>query len=549
MRRNSNQAGGRHGDVDARSYDTILVIRLIAASVIFAVSLIMARLPDFVTVLLLVASAAIAGYDILLDAVGCIAERDFFTMPVIVSGVAVLSYMIGYGVEGAAMLILYQIGMYLIAYAEERTRKSAIELLSYLDEATVARVTALIFREGAGLMRLEATMLKSAGGVLKYAMIFALIYAAALPLITNYSFRVAIHRAMAIILVASPMSVIISFPLAGIIGMCFSARHGVVFDSAAQMEVAADTEIVVFDSTGVFCAESPHLTAVESEVLDNDTFLTFAAHALYNSDQPLARAVAAVYTKEYRLDLISSFSDIPGYGVEADIGGAHVVIANRELFAGRGVRLPADKAEGGQSFFMTVAGRYIGRIIIDTGIKLDADELIPGMKDAGIERCVLLTEDGNAESRRLAEALDFSEVYGECDTAKKLRLVSELKTGAKGAVMFVYSTGVNAHSAADVDIRVSKRGKFADVLISPEYLANLPFAIQVCKRVREIAIENAVFAFIVKTILVFLSIIGLCNIWFAVFIDIAAGIATILNSIRVTSESLISSFLYKTGHR
>ena len=66
---------------------------------------------------------------------------------------------------------------------------------------------------------------------------------------------------------------------------------------------------------------------------------------------------------------------------------------------------------------------------------------------------------------------------------------------------------------------------------------------------REIAIENAVFAFVVKTILVFLSIVGWCSIWFAIFIDTVAAVATILNSIRVTSESLISMFMYKTGQR
>ena len=198
---------------------------------------------------------------------------------------------------------------------------------------------------------------------------------------------------------------------------------------------------------------------------------------------------------------------------------------------------------------MTVAGRYVGRLTINSQYNDEADGLAMSMKEAGVPRCVLLTEDGNTESRRIAEETDFSEVYGECDTAKKLRIVSELKNSTKGAVLFVYATGVEAHSDADVDIRVSKRGKYADVLITPEYLANLPFAMQICRRMREIAIENAVFAFVVKTILVFLSIIGYCNIWFAIFIDMVAAVATILNSIRVTSESLISAFMYKTGQR
>ena len=65
--------------------------------------------------------------------------------------------------------------------------------------------------------------------------------------------------------------------------------------------------------------------------------------------------------------------------------------------------------------------------------------------------------------------------------------------------------------------------------------------------VAEVIAENAVFAFVVKAILIFLSIIGYCNIWFAIFIDMVAAVATILNSIRVTSDSLMKTLMYKTG--
>lgn len=549
MRPDSKPAHSGGRSIDAGSYDTILVIRLMLASVIFAISLIFSKLPDWVGLLLLIASAGIAGYDIVLDAAAGIAEREFFSTPLIVTLVALISYIIGYGAEGAALVILYQIGLLLIAYVEERTRRSAIQLLEYQDEATKNRLIDLILRDGAGQMNIESVLGSSAGRILKYAMIVSLVYAVALPIITNYSFCVSIHRALTIILIATPMSIVVSMPLAGIIGMCFSARHGVVFDSAELMEVAADTEIAVFDNTGVFCEENPRLVAMKTDVIDNDTFLTFAAHALYYSNQPIARAVAPVYTKDYQLSVISNFVDIPGYGVELDIGNAHVVLATRELFVGRGVKLPFESDDEGHNFFMTVAGRYVGKLVIESELTVEADGLGNELKDAGVKRCVLLTEDGNNESRKIADYLEFGEIHCECDTAKKLRVVQELKSGAKGSVMFVYSGGVDSHSAADVDIRVSKRGKFADVLVSPEYIVNLPFAIQVCKRVREIAIENAVFAFVVKMILVFLSIIGYCNIWFAIFIDTAAAIATILNTIRVTRDSLINVFLYKTGQR
>lgn len=277
--------------------------------------------------------------------------------------------------------------------------------------------------------------------------------------------------------------------------------------------------------------------------------MTWAKHALYFSELPLAKAVSAAYAKDYRLELIENYEELPGYGVEADIGGVHVIVASKELYSGRGVQIPDTHNDLGQSYYMTISGMYVGKLVINSELNNEATELVIGMREAGISRNVLLTEDANFESRRVAEEMDFREVYSECDTEKKLRLLEDLKTSAKKPVIFVYSKGTETHSAADVDIRVSRRGKYADVIVFPEYLANLPFAFQVCKRMREIVTFNALFAFIVKAFLIFLSIVGYCNIWFAIFIDMVAAIATILNSIRVTSESLINVLLYKTGRK
>lgn len=531
------------------NFNTVLIFRLIAASLVFAVSLIFNKLPNFVSLLLMIIPAVVAGYDVIFDALSYLSDRDFFATPVIIVGVAVASYIIGFPIEGAALIILYQIGMLLISYVEERSRRSAINLLQYHDDATVDKVVELVCKDGAGDMAIEQSMRYSGGSVLKLAMVFALVYAIALPLITNYSYVVSIHRALMIIIIATPMSMIVSMPITGITGMCFAACHGVIFNNSASMETVGEAGIAIFDNAGIISDDKPRLVSIQPERLDSVNYLTFAAHALYYSDIPLARAVGNAYTKEYRLDLIKDFKEIAGYGVEADIGGVHVVLANKELFAGRGVKLPAKPDDMGHSFFMTISEQYVGKMVIDSAFNDEATELVIGMREAGVSRCILLTEDGDFESRRVAEEMDFREVYGECDTAKKLRLVEDIKTSAKKPLLFIYSKGTEAHSAADVDIRVSRKGKFADVIIFPEYLANLPFAVQVCKRVREIAVENAIFAFVVKAILIFLSIVGYCNIWFAIFIDMAAALATILNSIRVTNESLINQFLYKTGRR
>jgi len=63
--------------------------------------------------------------------------------------------------------------------------------------------------------------------------------------------------------------------------------------------------------------------------------------------------------------------------------------------------------------------------------------------------------------------------------------------------------------------------------------------IQISHRTKELISENAIFVFVVKAILVFLSIIGYSNLWFVVFMDTVAALATLLNAIRVTTPSML----------
>ena len=527
--------------------NSIIVIRLIVASLIFAVSLIV-KMPSLVRILLLALSVVVSGYDVALDAVNSVESGDYFATPIVIVFVAVISFFIGFGLEGAALMMFYQIGRILIAYAQERTVKSAKELLCYSDEETVEKVTGIIEEENAGKMAMEYTVGSAASFILKIALGIAVLYAVLIPIFTNLSFAVSIHRALTIIVIATPLSVVVAMPLTGIIGICYGAQFGVIFNNAAAMEKAAEVETAVFDKPGVFADDHPSLVSAQSDLLDKSTFMNFAAHAVYYSEQPFAKAISDAFNFDYKLDLISDFQDIPGCGVDLKINGAHVTLATRELFASRGEAVPYENAkEDYQMFYMMVSEKYVGKIALTNEIYGETEQLAPDLKAIGFDKCILLTEDGKEESEAAATELEFDEVYGECDTARKLRLVNDLKASRDTQMMYVYANGFDAHSAADLDIRVSRKGKFADILVIPEYIANLPLALQLCSRVREVAAENAIFAFVVKAILIFLSLTGYCNIWFAIFIDMAAALATILNSIRVTSPSLISILKYKAG--
>lgn len=523
-----------------------LVIRLVIATVVFAISLIVS-MPDFASILLLVLAAVLAGYDIILSAVDSVESGNFLDTPVIVVVTAVLAFFIGFGIEGAALVLLYQIGMLLLNYAKDHTRKAALDLLQDQDEQLIAHMREIVSDDEKTYMSIQKVLGGSAGLVLKLAMVLALAYAIVMPILTNMSFSVSIHRALMILLVATPFSVVASIPTAGIVGLCQSARNGVAFNDSYSLEAMADVSAAVFDKSGIFAEEHPRIIAINSDVLDYDTFLNFVAHAVYYSEQPVANAISAVFDHDYKLEVIKDFREIPGYGVELSIDGIEVVFATRELLEQRGITLPDNRAELGTAYYMVVAGRPMGKVVISSDVNQDLEDLVPELKSVGISRCVLLSEDSKEAGQQFAEMMNFSEMYPQCDTEKKLKIISEIVRKTRGAVLFVYANGVETHSDAAVDIRVSGRAKYADAIAHPDAVSNLPLIKHISRRVREICIENALFAFIVKSVLIFLSIIGYCNLWFAIFIDFVAAVATVLNTIRVTSESLRNNLRYKMG--
>lgn len=522
----------------SNAFDGIVVIRLIIAALLFAVALI-AKLPSVVSFILLILSAAVAGYDVVISAINEVEDANYFAAPILILFVTVLAFIIGAPLEGAAMMMLYKIGLALVAYASERTKKTAHDLLQYQGEGMANRASVVMEGENAGDTKAGAAISSAASWVLRIVIFGALLYAVVLPIFTNLRFTSAIHRALIIIAVASPLSAVAALPLTGIMGLAFSAQRGVLFNNARTMEKVGEAKTVIFDKNGVFSDESPKLVDIQSDILDRKTFMDFVSHAAYYSEQPFAKAIGDAFDQEYRLDLISDFEEIPGCGVDLKIGGAHVTLGTKELYTGRGEAVPYEQENGNLIYYLMVSDKYIGKVIISDKIHEESAKLIPALKESGMQKCILLSEEGKDESERLGLSLDADEVYAECDMDKKLRLIENLSAGHKDNVLFIYSNGIESHSAAGVDIRVSPKSKFADAMIMPEDLQNFPSTINICRRVAQINEENAIFAIAVKALLIFLSMTGHCTLWFAMFLDMAAALATILNTIRVTQPPLI----------
>ena len=522
---------------------SLLIVRLVIASVIFAVSSAVS-MPAVVKVILLALAALVAGYDIILEAINSVESGDYFAAPIVIVFVAVIAFVIGYAIDATAMVILFKVGQILADYVKGRTLISAEELLRYRDDEEVARTVDTAGKDGAGELENGKRIEAAAKFVLKILIAFAVLFAILAPLLSHLTVRESIRRALSILVIATPLSVISSIPLVGLVGIFSASRFGTLFGKASSIEKLPEIKTLIVDKAGVLAEECPKLLSVQSDVLDTNTFLTFAAHAVYYSEQPIAKALSNAIDGEYKLEVINNFSEIPGCGVELDIGNAHVIFATKDLFLSRGEAIPyADESPDALYYYMMVAGRYVGRMAISNSALDSAEQIVPDFKKAGVDTCILMSEDGREEIASFARKFGFDDAYGELDVEKKLALIGNICEKAPGGKMYIYSTGIESHSKANIDVRVSKAGKYADALVHPSSVTQLPRVFPIAGRLRTVSAENAIFAMVVKAIIVFLSINGWCNIWFAMFIDCAATLFAALNAIRVSSDSLFEGLI------
>ena len=450
----------------ADSPDMILIGRLILAAVLLILGAFVIK-NQIVRVILLALSAIASAFDLGLKAFDSVLERDYFATPILVLFIAFVSFLIGYPTEGAAMLLLYQLSLIVVDYARKRTRSAALELLNGDGDEILDQAGELFANEDAGKLQMEADAFHSADLLLKIAMVVALIYIFLLPRLGDYTYSVAIHRALMIIMTALPASVVAAMPYTALVGLCYGARSGILFRNGKVMEKTADVNVAVFDKAGIFSSGAPELQSVHSDVLDRKTFMSFVAHAVYYSEQAFAKAIPALSEQDYKLEVISDFVDVPGCGVEVKIGGSPVILGTDDYLTARGVAVPEVEEEG-EVFYLTVSSRYVGYLVFASQANDIGLELLEGVRDIGVREAVLLTEDGAGESQKFADKFGFDEVFGECDTERKLQHIEDLNQGTRNHVMFLYSNGLEMHSAADVDVRFSQKTKFADVAIPPE---------------------------------------------------------------------------------
>lgn len=350
-----------------------------------------------------------------------------------------------------------------------------------------------------------------------------------------------IYRALTFLVMSCPCALVISIPLSFFAGIGGASKEGILIKGSSYLEILSKVDTVVFDKTGTLTKGVFEVTGIHHNSLKNEKLIEYAALAECASSHPISKSLREAYGKEPDRSRVSDINEISGKGITAKVDGIPVAAGNSRLMDMLGIRY-IDCHSTGTIIHMAIDGSYAGHIVISDVEKPTSKEAILQLKNAGIEKTVMLTGDSSKVADKVAAALLIDEVHSELLPADKVNKVEELldlKSSPRSKVAFV-GDGINdapVLSRTDIGIAMGAMGsdaaiEAADIVLMDDDPLKISKAIKISKKCIGIVYQNIIFALAVKFTCLVLGAIGIADMWLAIFADVGVMIIAVLNATR-----------------
>ncbi len=329
-------------------------------------------------------------------------------------------------------------------------------------------------------------------------------------LIAGESLGFALARGISVLVISCPCALGLATPVAIMVGSGVGAKNKILFKTAASLEQAGRSQIVVLDKTGTITSGHPRVTDVlPAEGMTEAELLRSAAALEKKSEHPLAKAILE-YT--HTDEEVSDFTAHPGNGLTGRFGD--VVLAGGNLsFIGTKAEVPSvfkEKAgslaeQGKTPLFFSRDGVLLGIIAVADTVKEDSSQAVRELQDMGI-RVVMLTGDNERTAKAIGAQVGVDEVIAGVLPDGKEQVIRGLQKDGKVAMV---GDGINdapALTRADLGIAIGAGSDVAidaaDVVLMKNSLLDVPAAIRLSRGVLRNIHQNLFWAF-------FYNIIGI----------------------------------------
>ena len=349
-----------------------------------------------------------------------------------------------------------------------------------------------------------------------------------------------IYRALTFLVISCPCALVISIPLSFFAGIGGASNAGVLVKGSNYLEALSQVKCVVFDKTGTLTQGVFEVSGVHHSPLDDAKLLEYAALAECASSHPISKSLQKACGKPIDRSRVTDIQEISGHGVRAQVDGHAVLVGNSKLM--RQENIPYHDCHSvGTIIHIAIDGAYAGHIVISDLVKPHSKQAIAALKQAGVEKTVMLTGDAKAVAEQVAQELGVDEVYSELLPADKVTQVERLlREKAPKAKLAFAGDGINdapVLTRADIGIAMGAMGadaaiEAADVVLMDDDPMKIAKAIRISRKCIGIVYQNIVFALFIKFACLALGAIGVADMWAAIFADVGVMVLAVLNAIR-----------------
>ncbi|MFV0528911.1 MAG: heavy metal translocating P-type ATPase [Lachnospiraceae bacterium] len=414
-----------------------------------------------------------------------------------------------------------------------------IRVAKVLADSMVSRILDSVENASASKPRIDRFITRFARIYTPFVVLLALATAIIPSLITGNWYQW-VYTAITFLVISCPCALVLSVPLAFFSGIGAGSKLGILFKGGVSIEAINNVKAVVLDKTGTITKGDFEVQdAVPFGSLSKEELLSYAASCELNSTHPIAVSITrAAERKQLVVESPSTLKEIAGNGIEAVISAGTLLCGTRAFLESRGVAIAADETLSyGTEVFLALNQNYIGHLLISDTLKPESAAAVAALKKQGIFTA-MVTGDSQKSAAEIGEKIGIDAIYAKQLPQDKLDTLQALRS-SKGSVMFV-GDGINdapVLAGADVGAAMGSGAdaaiEAADVVFMNSTLTSIVEAMSLSRITTRIAMQNVVFALLIKVIVMILGFMGYANMWMAIFADTGVAVICVLNSIRV----------------
>ncbi len=414
-------------------------------------------------------------------------------------------------------------------------------------QSSISRILRLVEESSSKKTNLEKFISRFAGIYTPIIVAIAILLTVVPVFIFKQDFSTYLMRSFTLLVISCPCAFVVGIPLTYFSAIGRFAKMGIVFKGGVFIDIGAKIRNVVFDKTGTLTTGIFTVTNINPVGISESEFIKYAAFAESSSLHPIAKSISSHYKANYgEIDnsLIYDYKEIAARGASARVGDKDILVGNQKLMLENNINI--SNANGDDKFdasysgvvYVAIDNEYKGNIIISDTIKSDTIETIATLKSMNIHT-TLLSGDKQSVVGNFASHIGIDESKSELMPDEKLyNLESIIKE--QGVTAFV-GDGINdAPSLARSDIGIAMGAistdaatENADVIIMDDNPKRVVDIINGSKLSKAVVMQNMLFAFVIKIVVLVLSIFGITTIWAGVFADTGVTVIVILNALRL----------------